>query len=201
VEEEAEEVIEVDEAGPSEAEIVTDVMELAEEESAEEDLLGDIIEEVQDAQIPGADEEDVLGTDALELAGTEEATTGLLGEDTAEPEFGEPEFAEPEFGEMDMAEDEGTAEITQLEEEAFEGEDLGDILMVEEEVEVPGEEGAPFVVPTPMAAVPEAEVGGLVIVLLAAALLVQVVGGIFAIENSYSPDQSSSLTSWNPFAK
>ena len=197
---ETEVVIEADEAGLAEAELVTDVMELAEDESAEEDLLGDIIEEAEDVEAPGAGEEDVLGADALELAGTGEVAAELLGEETAEPEFAEPEFAEPEFAEPELAED-GTAEITQLDEETFEGDDLGDILMVEDEVEVLGEEGAAFDVPTPLAAVPETEVAGLVIVLLAVVLLVQVVGGIFAIENSYSPDQSSSLTKWNPFLK
>ena len=159
-----------------EAEIITDMLELG-EESAEEDLLGDIIEDVG-GEVMTAEKK----PEPLELGGTEDVTAELTGESTVGAETSE----------------DVTAEITQLEEETLGGEEeeLSDFLTPGAEGTAAGEE-FPFA-PT-VAPAAETPVGGLMIALLIAIVVVQIVAGMFAMDNAVSPKESSTLTSWNPF--
>ena len=172
-----------DDAEPPEAEIITDLLELGEGESAEEDLLGDIIEDVG-GDVVIADEGGLranggLGVEALDMGDAEDVTAELTGEETVD---------------ADTSED-VTAEITQLEEDTFAGEELEDFLEPAAE-----EDADDFAFPEAAAGrQAESPVGGLMIALLVLILLAQVVAGLFVIENTVNPKHSTKLTAWNPF--
>lgn len=177
-EEEVEEEPEEEEEFVLEGEMDTEVVDVSSLEGGEEDLLGDIIEDVGEAP-----EEP-----------SRESTGGLAGEETVDMETSEEPTAEITELEESAIEEE-TADITRLEEESFEGEELEDLL-AEEEEEFPEEEEGEEYWPGEAAVAPEAEapVSTWVVVVLVLVLAVQVIGGLFVVENALNPDYSTGIT-------
>ena len=156
-----------------ESDMITEIVDVSGLEEGEEDILGDIIEDV-------------------EVEEEQESTGRLGGEETVDmPTDAE---ATAEITEFDEEAFEQTAEITELEEESFEGEELEDILAGEEELH--GEPEEEFEVPygAPLAQEAEAPVSAWVVVLLALVFLVQIFGGLFVVENALNPEYSTKIT-------
>jgi len=172
----------------SEGDMITEVVDVSGLEAGEEDILGDIIEDVgADIETEPESTGGLVGEETVDMPTSQDATSEIteLEEDTLESEF---------------EEGERTADITQLEEEAFEGEELEDILAGEEELhgELDEEE---FEVPygAPVATEAEAPVAAWVLVLLLLVLIVQVVAALFVVENSISPRYSTGITKYINF--
>jgi hypothetical protein len=183
----------------SESDMITEVVDVSGLEAGEEDILGDIIEDV------GAGEDEPQGAAGLER----ESTGSLGGEETMDMDSGgdatseitelEEETLESDIGEGDV---EATGDITQLEEESFEGEELEDILAGEEELHAQAEQGgeeAPFEEVEaygPVATQAEPPVALWILVVLALVIVVQVVGMLFVVENAVRPEYSTKITEW-----
>lgn len=160
-----------------EGEMDTEVVDVSALEEGEEDLLGDIIEDVGEAP-----EE------------TRESTGQMAGEETVDMEEPTAEITELEEDAFEIGEEE-TAEITQLEEETFEGEELEDLLAEEEDfAEEAGEEEYEWPGEGAVAPPAEAPVSTWVIVVLVLVFVIQILGGLFVVENALSPDHSTGIT-------
>jgi len=168
-----------------ETDMITEIVDVSGADSGEEDILGDIIEDV------GA-EADL--TSALD----DEPTAAPTGDDTVDAETSQEPTAEiTELEEMGEAEpgEEVTAEITQLEEETFEGEELENILAGEEEA-VAGEaqeeefEGA---YGAPVATVAEPPIPTWTVALLVATTVIMIIGWFYVME-SLNPKYSTGIT-------
>ena len=143
----------------SEREMVTDVVELGEQEAGEEDILGVVIEDVE--------------------ALTDEITAEPSGEETVDV----------------PATEEATAEITQLDEEALESEELEQMLAGEEEPSTGMGGLGEFEVPAgaPVAAGLEVPMPRWAVLLLAVSLLVLLLAGWAVMANALSPKYSLGL--------
>ena len=173
---------------PSEGDMITEVLEIGEEEVAEEDLLGDIIE-------------DVSGEEEFHVTVEEDRTEELVGEDTVGVGATEELTSEPTADVV--VSDEDTAEITQLGEESFEGEELEEILAGEEAMEAEeAEEGIEMPYEGVTMAPAEAPMPVWAVVVLAIVLVTQVIAGLFVIGNVMIPKHSPDwLTSINLFSE
>jgi len=140
-------------------------------EEEEEEIITDILDLEAEEQVA---EEDLL-SEIMEIGEEEEPAEAPAGEDTEDL----------------------TAEITTLEEPTYEESALDEVL--EEAEEEPGfalEEEAfevPYAAPVVSA---EAQVGGAWVAALVVTLILLVIGGIFAVENTFKPEFSTGLTSW-----
>ena len=174
--EEAAEPVEEEEL--EESDMITEVVDVGKLGEEDEDILGDIIEDVETGPAPV---EAAGREDAFDMETSQEPTGDItdLGEETEDTMAG--------------GEDEPTAEATE-EEAAFGEEELEEILTGEEEF-MPDEE-AGFEVPygAPVTTPAEASVPAWVAVVLVLALLVQVLGALFVIENGVSPRHNTPLT-------
>ena len=171
-----------------EEDMPTEVLELGGEGEVDEaDLLSDILdmEEAEAGEEIGLEEEEEIPV-AEEV---EEVTADIIGEDTEDVEVAE----------------EATAEITTLEEDIYEEEELGEILTAEEEAELPGiemEETPEFEIPrgVPVVAEARAPVGVGVVLLLVVTFIVMILGGLFVRENAVRPEyRTALLEKLNPF--
>jgi hypothetical protein len=171
-----------------ETDMITEIVDVSGAETGEEDILGDIIEDV-----------------GAEADLTDELTAAPGGDDTVDSETSqEPtaeitELEEETLGGLEPSE-EVTAEITQLEEETFEGEELENILAGEEESAAAAAgaeaqaEDFEMAYAAPVAAAPETPVPVWMVVLLFVILAVQVVGGLFVVETAISPEHTTGIT-------
>ena len=171
-----------------ETDMITEIVDVSGAESGEEDILGDIIEDVgAEVDLTAATDEELTaapgGDETLDAETSHEATAEIT------------ELEEEALGDMEPGE-EVTAEITQLEEETFEGEELENILAGEEEIAGAEGEEDEFEVPygAPVAAGPEALIPSWVVVLMALILIVQIIAGLFVVETAISPKYSTSAT-------
>jgi hypothetical protein len=156
-----------------EEEMITDVLDVG-EETSEEELLGDIIEDVGGGEVEAKEEE------------APAPTVAPTGEETVEVE----------------ASQDATAEITQMEEEALEGEELENILAGEEAAKVGEGEEEDFEVPSgaPMEAMEaEAPVPGWALALLVISFVMNLLAGLYVLD-AVNPQYSSGLARMlNPF--
>jgi len=174
-----------------ETDMITEIVDVSGAESGEEDILGDIIEDVSaEADLTAALDDELTaaagGDDTLDADTSQEGT----GEIT--------ELEEEALGELEPSE-EVTAEITQLEEETFEGEELENILAGEEEIpggEAEGEEeefdvpyGAPIAAPAE-----EIPMAGWLVIIMVVILIVQILGGLYVVETAISPKHHTGIT-------
>jgi len=156
---------------PSEGEMITEVLEVGDDEMAEEDLLGDIIEDI------GAEDDEVTPDEGI----------------TAEP-----------TAELEVADD-VTAEISQLGEETFKGEEIEEILAGGEPAEIgigEGEEEELMVpVGAPVAREEALPVPVWSVVVLVVSIVLLAIGGMYLMGNAVSPQYSPTwLSSMNPFS-
>jgi hypothetical protein len=190
------------EGGEGEEELLVEFEDEGEKAEAEEDEEGEFVfegemdTEVVDVSSSGEAEEEILG-DIIEDVGeapeepTQEATEEMEGEETVGME--EPTAEITELDEEEFSEEE-TAEITQLGPD-FEEEEYEDILAEEEEfIEDESEEdywdrGEGAVAPPA-----EEPVATWVVALLVIVFIIQVLGGLFVVENALNPDHSTGIT-------
>jgi len=169
-----------EEAQPFEEEEAAEAVEIAEGERAEDDLLGDLIGDV------GAETADLQAAagEPMEDEEIEPIEEGITDELTREETLG-----------ISPTED-VTAEITQVEEETFQGEDLDQILEAEEEIPAAAGEEEAFEVPygAPVAVEAEAPMPPWAVVVLAASVVLLIIAALYAIENASSPDFSTGFT-------
>ena len=167
---------------PEEAEPIEEEedIEIAEGERAEDDLLGDLIGDV------GAETADMQAAagESMEDEEIEPIEEGIADELTRDETLG-----------ISPTED-MTAEITQVEEETFQGEDLDQILEAEDEIPAAAGEEEAFEVPygAPVAVEAEAPMPTWAAVLLAASVVLLVIAALYAIENASSPEFSTGFT-------
>ncbi|MFP4176015.1 MAG: hypothetical protein ACOCSQ_00140 [Planctomycetota bacterium] len=160
-------------------EMETEVVDVSSVQEDEDELLGDIIEDA--GEVP---EEELIG----------ETTDGLAGEETVDmATSAEPTEEVTEWGDQTAEE---TAEITELGEEEFEAEELEDMLAAEEEDGFGGEAGEEYewTAEAAMASEAEAPVSTWVVVLLVLIFAVQMVAGLYVVENALNPDYSTGIT-------
>ena len=169
---------ETPEEAEEESDMITEVVDVTGLEAGEEDILGDVIEDVS-AELEPAKEG--AGAAAFEAEPTDEITD-LEGE-TVDTEAG--------------AGEEATADLMRAEEEGFEDQELEEILATEEAAE--GTEGE-FEVPEGAAVPREVPVPVWAVVVLVLVAVVQILAGLFVAENAISPRYTTGITrALNPF--
>jgi len=185
--EESDELIQIEDDGISSSEILPLDEESSDVSSADSDIMTDVLR-VGDEE---SSQDDILG-DLMDLEDSEAGTEAASDQITA---AGIGETAEV------------TADITQLDDETYEGTDLSEVLGAEEEAaEAIGEqlgegesaeEFAPGAYMAPVAyAQPMAMISGGMVVVMILATIIMFLSGLFVIDQLVSPDYSSGLTKW-----
>ncbi len=167
---------ETPEEADEEAEMITEVVDVSGLEGGEEDLLGDVIEDVSAELEPQTAAPAGEATQEMEPA----------QEPTAEITDLEGETVDTEAG----ATEEVTADLTRAE-EGFEDQELEEILATEEAAEAAEEE---FEVPEAAAVPAEVPVPVWAAVVLVLVVVVQIVAGLFVVENAVSPRYATGIT-------
>ncbi len=159
--------------------MITEVVNVGDLDAGEEDILGGIIEDVGSDLVPEVETTgEPTGEDTLGMDASEDITAEITGVED-----------DTDTG------DELTGEITDAEEEAFGDQELDEILAGDEGFQT-DTEADDFDVPygAPVAAQPEAAVATWIVVVLALAFVVQVIGALFAVENASSAQYGTGIT-------